>query len=129
MAKILRDSLFINSVLLNSEIWYNLTKSNIEQLEKLDNILLKKIFELHEVLSSVPILMLHLELGTMPVRFILKTRRLMFLHYILHEEETSLIHKFLIAQIEDPQPGDWWLSAIDDLSELDIQLTLPLRPK
>ena len=64
MAKILRESLFINSILLNSETWYNLSKKNIDDLEKLDNLLLKKIFE---VPSSVPTVMLHLELGTTPI--------------------------------------------------------------
>ena len=82
VAKILRDSLFINSILLNSEVWYNLSKSNIEDLEKLDNILLKKICEIP---SSAPSAFLHLELGTVPIRFILKTRRLLFLQYILQE--------------------------------------------
>ena len=32
--------------------------------------------------------------------------------------------QFLIAQIEDPKAGDWWLTVIDDLSELDLNLTL-----
>ena len=38
VANILRQSLFLNSILLNSETWYNTTKSNIEELEKVDNI-------------------------------------------------------------------------------------------
>ena len=121
VAKILRDSLLINSILLNSEIWYNLTKSNIDDLEKLDNILLRKILE---VSSSVPTVFLHLELGTLPIRFILQTRRLMFLQYILQEEETCLLHKFLISQIENPLAGDWWLSTIEDMKDLEINLTL-----
>ena len=111
VAKILRESLFINSILLNSETWYNLSKKNIDDLEELDNLLLKKIFE---VPSSVPTVMLHLELGTTPIRFILKTRRMMFLHYILHEEENSLLHQFLVAQMNEPHPGDWWLTVLND---------------
>ena len=34
VAKILRDSLFLNSILINSEAWYNMTRKNIEELEK-----------------------------------------------------------------------------------------------
>ena len=41
--KILRESLFLNSILLNSEVWYNMKKTDIEELEKVDNILLKKV--------------------------------------------------------------------------------------
>ena len=75
VAKVLRESLFINSILQNSEVWYNMTEDNINQLEKLDNILLRKIFEVGQ---SVPTAFLHLELGTLPFRFIIKTRRILY---------------------------------------------------
>ena len=120
MAKILRDSLFINSILLNSEVWYNLSKSNIEDLEKLDNILLKKICEIP---TTAPSAFLHLELGTVPIRFILKTRRLLFLQYILQEEENSLLNKFLVAQIMEPKAGDWWLSILEDMEDFNLTFT------
>ena len=48
----------------------------------------------------------------------------MFLQYILKEDEDSLIHKFLLAQIEDPKTGDWWLSILQDIEELDLAFTL-----
>ena len=118
---ILRDSLFINSILLNSEVWYSMSKSNIEELEKVDNILLKKVLE---VPSSTPTAMIHLELGTIPIRFIIKTRRLMFLQYLLQENENSLLYKFLSAQIDDPKEGDWWLYIIQDIKDLNLQFTL-----
>ena len=121
VAMILRESLFINSVLLNSEVWYNMSKSNIEELEKLDNILLKKILQ---VGTSVPSVMLHLDLGTLPIRYILKTRRLMFLQYILKEEESSLLYTFLLAQMDSPKDGDWWLTVLDDISELQLDISL-----
>ena len=111
VAKILRDSLFLNSILLNSEAWYNVTNNNIDELEKIDNILLRKLLE---VPSSSPTSMLHLELGTLPIRFIIKTRRIMFLQYILKEDGKSLIHKFLMAQIEKSHPGDWWNAVTKD---------------
>ena len=121
MAKILRDSLFINSILLNSEVWYHLSKSNIEELEKLDNILLRKFLQ---VGNSVPTAMLHLELGTLPIRFILTTRRLMFLHYILQEDEESLLFSFLLAQMEDPKDGDWLLTVKNEIEELKLDVAL-----
>ena len=33
-AKTFRESLFLNSILLNSEVWYNVTKANIYELKK-----------------------------------------------------------------------------------------------
>ena len=98
VAKMLRETVFLNSILLNSEAWYSVDKQTIEELEKLDNILLKKIFELP---TSTPAAFLHLELGTIPIRFILMIRRLNFLQYILKEQEDSLIHRFLVTQIEN----------------------------
>ena len=43
VALILRNSLLISSVLTNSEAWYNLRKEEMEKLEQLDEILLRKI--------------------------------------------------------------------------------------
>ena len=40
----------------------------------------------------------------------------MFLHYILHE--------FLVAQINEPHPGDWWLTALNDAEELELKMSL-----
>ena len=42
-ALLLRESLFINSVLSSSEIWYDLSRAEIKQLEDLDLSLLRKI--------------------------------------------------------------------------------------
>ena len=46
VAKMLRDTIFLSCILLNSEAWYSIDKKSIEDLEKVDNILQNKIFEL-----------------------------------------------------------------------------------
>ena len=38
---LLRDSTFVSKMLLNSEVWHSLTKSQIEDLEVIDRILLR----------------------------------------------------------------------------------------
>ena len=121
IAKMLRETIFINSILLNSEAWYDIKKNEIEVLEKIDSILLKKIFELP---SSTPSAFLHLELGTIPIRFVLMIRRLTFLQYILKERSDSLIHSFLLAQIENTLKGDWWETVQNDIIELNLNLSL-----
>ena len=121
VAKILRESLFINSILLNSEVWYNMTEKNIEDLEKVDNILLRKFLEVGQ---SVPTAFLHLELGTLPLRFIIKIRRILYLQLVLQEDEKSLLFKFLNAQMEEPQKGDWWLTVKKDIEQLNLNLSL-----
>ena len=42
---ILRNSLLISSLLTNAESWYNLTKSDIKELESADESLLRRIME------------------------------------------------------------------------------------
>ena len=111
----------MSSILLNSEAWYSIDKRSVEELEKVDNILLNKIFELP---SSTPAAFIHLELGTLPIRYIIMVRRLMFLQYILKEQEDTLVHSFLIAQMEDTLKGDWWETVQNNIAELELNISL-----
>ena len=121
VANLLRQSLFLSSLLLNSEAWYALSHADLEQLEMVDQALLKRILETP---SSTPNVILYLEMGCLPIRYIIKTRRLMFLYYILHQKENSLILKFFKAQLENPVKGDWSEMVNSDLSEINLQLTI-----
>ena len=42
IALLLRESMFLNSILTNADIWVGLTKSEIEEFENLDLMLLRK---------------------------------------------------------------------------------------
>ena len=77
-AILLRESMFLNSVLSSSEIWYGLSKTNIQDLEDLDASLLRKILNAP---ISVPIEALYLELGLLNIENIIKARRVNYLHY------------------------------------------------
>ena len=68
--------------------------------------------------------MLYLELGLVPIRFIIVERRLNFLWYILHEDSESLIHMVLKKQLETPVPGDWGQACIKNLEELGIRMSM-----
>ena len=120
VAMILRGSLLLNSILTNSEVWYHLKEEELRILEKCDENLLRKIFEAP---CTTPIPMLYLESGCKPVRYTILARRMMFLHYILHEDEESLIMRFFKAQKESPCKDDWYLTVIGDLEYLEIYLT------
>ena len=65
VAVLLRNSLFLSSVLTNSEAWYNLKQEEINKLEQADEILLRKILECP---ASTPKEMLYLELNCLPIR-------------------------------------------------------------
>ena len=116
---ILRQSHLLSSILTNSEAWYGLKTSDIEQLEQVDESYLRRVLE---VGISCPKEMLYLETGSTPIRFILVFRRLMFLHYILNEEPESLIHQCFDAQKDNPCRNDWILTVQEDLEELEIML-------
>ena len=64
------------------------------------------------------------ELGEIPIRFIVKERRLNFLWYILHEDKDSLINMCLTKQLESPGHGDWGQSCKKTLKEFDLDLSI-----
>ena len=119
-ALLYRSSLLLNSILINSESWYNVSEADIQQLEAVDNIFHRRVLETS---SSTPISIMHLELGTLPIRFILKKRRILFLHYILKQSKDDLIYKFFDAQANNPQKGDWVIQIRKDLIDVNIHLS------
>lgn len=114
---ILRNSLFLNGILTNIEASYGLSESEIGQLEKSDESLLRTILECP---TSVPREMLYLELGVTPVRFIISSRRLMFYHYVINQPSESLIRKFYQLQCEKSVKNDWCRTIQSDLQMLNI---------
>ena len=88
-AILLRESLFLNSVLSSAEIWYGLTKDNIKELEDLDCSLLRKIFNAP---VSVPREALFLELGIMNIGTIIKARRANYLHYLATQNQEDMLY-------------------------------------
>ena len=85
VAVILRNSLFISSVLCNSEAWYNIIAEERDKLEQADEMLLRKILKCP---SSTPKEMLYLELNCLPIRIIIMSRRLNLLSSILREDKS-----------------------------------------
>ena len=121
VAFIWRNTYLISSLLTNSEAWYSLNQSDVEILESVDENYLRRIFEAP---ISTPIEMLYLELGVIPIRFIIQERRLNFLWYILHEDEESLINMVLKSQMKNPVNGDWSKSCLKSLEDLEIDLSI-----
>ena len=121
VAFIWRNTYLISSLLTNSEAWYDLSQADIAILESVDEDFLRKIFEAP---ISTPIEMLYLELGVIPIRYIIQERRLNFLWYILHEDNESLINMVLKSQLMNPVKGDWSRSCLKSLEDLEIDLRI-----
>ena len=91
MAVHLRETNFNSTILLNSESWVNLSKTNIEDLESVDKMLICKFLETP---TTTPSPALYLELGLIPLSFKIKARRIMFLHNILRRTVEEVRNKY-----------------------------------
>ena len=120
VAIILRNSLLVSSMLCNSETWFNLTKAELELLETVDVILLRTILGASK---GVPKEMIYLELGILPMREIIRQRRLNFLHYILTQDKETILYKVFEAQDKNKNKKDWITSVINDLVEMELNVT------
>ena len=79
VALVLRESLFLSSMLLNSEAWVNYSESDVRILEQCDDMLITKILECDGKGSNA---LKYLDLGVIPIRFEIMKRKLGFLQYI-----------------------------------------------
>ena len=121
IAMILRNTFLVSSMLFNSEAWYNVTSSELNLLESID---LKFLRKLLNAPKGTPKEMFYLELGCLPFREMIKERRLGFLHYILNEDNKSMINRFFKSQLENKTKKDWVNTILNDLKSLDIDLSL-----
>ena len=117
---ILRNTLLASSMLFNSEVWYNVTNSELELLETVDLLLLRGILKAPK---STPKEMLFLELGVVPFREMIRRRRLGFLHYILTEDKNSMIFKFFESQRKNRSSKDWVTTVLEDMKKLNLNLS------
>ena len=90
IAIILRNSLLVSSVLCNSEAWFNITKAELDLIETVDLMFLRSILGVPKTVAKE---ILYLELGVLPLREIIRKRRLNFLHYILSQGSDKIIFK------------------------------------
>ena len=110
--------MFLNGILFNAEVWYGLTKSDVNEFEKLDRLLLRRVLQ---VPVSTPQEAYYLELGIIPIGVIIKKRRLQYLHHLVKREESEMLHQFFITQWNKPTRGDWTETAKDNLEEFGLQ--------
>ena len=101
------------------EAWHTIQDKKIIPIEKVDEALLRELLSAH---SKTPLKAMHIETNSLPIRYILKSRRLMYLHTILQREPTEMIQKIYKAQKADPSPGDFCELVTDDFTELGLDI-------
>ena len=118
IAATLRDSILINGILTNCEVWYGLTDTEVNQLEEVDRLLLRQVFN---VATSCPTEALYLELGCVPVGLIIKSRRTNYLHHLATRNENEMLYQFFMTQWNYPGRRNEWTEQVKaDLKELGI---------
>ena len=95
-AIIFMNCMLRSSILYAAETYYALKETELRELERIEETFMRKLFKTSK---GCPITQLYLSLGQTPARFEIMKMRLMFLKYILNEDEESMIHNFLMLQI------------------------------
>ena len=121
IALLLRESIFLSSILTNAEVWYKLTKSELEELEILDRTLLKRILA---VPDSTPTAALYLETGCMSITTIIKARRANYLQYLVKLPKEEMLSKFFHCQWLDRCQHDWTRQVRQDLEDLNLPVDI-----
>ena len=63
-------------------------------------------------------------MGVIPIRVIIKARRLTFLHYLTKQDENEMLSKVFITQWSHPTNGDWTIQVKEDLKDFNIKMDL-----
>jgi hypothetical protein len=115
----LREAMLINGILFNSEAWHGITKKNIRELERIDEALLRGIVKAH---SKTPTEFLYLEMGVIPLRWVIARRRINYLKNILDRSDNELVKKVYKAQKENSTKGDFVKLVQNDLESIGMTL-------
>ena len=116
----LRQAMLINGIMYNSEAWQGIQEKDISLLEKVDESLLRGVISAH---PKIPIEALYLETKSVPIRFILASRRIKYLHTSLQRDETELVRKVFEAQRNYPSPGDFIEIVRKDCESIGLEMS------
>ena len=120
MGLLFRNALLLNGILFNTEVIHGLTDKHIDMLEECDKMLMQNLFESG---AATPIETFYMETSTLPVKFVLMGRQLMYYHTLLRKSESELVKRVFIAQREFPSRNDWLSTTQKYLSLCDINMS------
>ena len=64
----------------------------------------------------------YMDLGAIPISFLIKARRIMFLHYLVCLDEEETLNKVYKIQKAEPIKNDWTLQVERDLADLNLKI-------
>ena len=113
----LREAMFLNGVLFNSEAWHALTTEDIKPLERVDESLLRSLLQGH---PKAPLEFLYLETGTISISHLISSRRMMYVRTLLRREEEELTLRIYREQQRNTSPGDFAELVKDDFERNNL---------
>jgi hypothetical protein len=116
----LRDSMLLNGILTNAEVWNQVESKHIDILESIDLMLIKKILNAHCMTAKEAFF---LEAGIMPIKFILSKRRLFYLWNILNRNDNELLKRFYHTQKLFRSKIDWVELVEQDKEDFGIDIS------
>ena len=117
---LLYHSLFLSTMLFNSQAWSNLTKKDIENLQTCQLKILKKILGGARSTSNA---FTFLELGVLPISYEIHKRQLSFLHHILNLSEDDPVKKMYNNMKKLPGERNWYNCVAKLLETYKISMT------
>ena len=114
------NSTVIPTIYTNIETWSKVTNKEMEQLERMQRNILTTILELP---PSTPYIGLLSELGIWPVEQLFEYKRLVLFHNILTSDDSRLIKKIILNQIENIWSGCWMEKTNELCNKYNIQIS------
>ena len=126
-----REAMLLNGMLTNLEVWHPVSDQQIEVLENIDLMFLRKIFKGHSKTTKSAFF---LETGLLPIKYVAIKRRLMYLHTILKRPKGELINKVYETQKSIETNKDWYQIVMEDrnklgLAQSDLQISAMSKDK
>ena len=116
-AMILLNAILRPSILYACDVYYNLKERELREIERIEENFLRKVLK---TTKGCPIVQLYLEMGHNPARLEIQKTRLLYMQYILQQDEDSTILKFFNLQVDYPTRGDWAATCFQDMKDLNI---------
>ena len=117
---IMRQAVYINSILVNCKSWHYLSKYQIAKLEASDASFLQICFN---SCSKVVQDAFYIKMGIIKMRHIIAQRHISFLHNILKRDTQSILRRVYELQRIKAKKFDWAQTMANDLDFYGINMT------
>jgi hypothetical protein len=115
IAFLLRETMMINSVAYNADIWYNLHPKEIHELNKVDKYFFSRLFH---VPGTTSFCSFFLEGGLLTLEMVIKYRRIMYYHSLVRRRKNQAVYVFFMTQFYKKTQSDWITQTLLDFSDL-----------